>query len=368
MSSSIIIGKIISRCLRFFSSKGGTALPGLIALKINPILLRRLAEQNQLKSIIITGTNGKTTTSRLLGSMLQAQNILFLHNRSGSNLLRGIASTLINQSDIFGRLKIKLAIWEIDEAAVLTAVRQLQPEIILFNNLSRDQLDRYGELDSILKSWQESLTILPQNAQVLINRTDQRLQQLHSPQIIYFGRKHPLGQYHQANILAAQALAHALKLKPTSISQGLQSFRPAFGRGETFIFNKRQVKIILVKNPAGLTAVLNLLRDNQQLNQPLLVALNDLIADGTDVSWIWDANLEILRHRRTPIIVSGLRSADLALRLKYAGVKEQLIHLHPNLHQAWQKFIAQPGQNHNILPTYTAMLKLRQIIFQQKFD
>lgn len=374
MSSSIIIGKIISRLLRLFSSKGGTALPGLIALRINPNLINQIVKKNQLKSIIITGTNGKTTTSRLLGSMLQAQNLPFLHNRSGSNLLRGIAAALINQSDISGRIKVKLArpdsarlaIWEIDEAVVFTAVKQLQPKIILFNNLSRDQLDRYGELDSILKSWQESLSILPADAQVIINRTDQRLKQLHFPQIIYFGQVLSLGHYQQANILAAQALAHTLKLKPSSISQGLASFRPAFGRGETFTFQQKQIKILLVKNPAGLTAVLNQLQDNQQLNQPLLIALNDLIADGTDVSWIWDANLEILKDRRTPIIVSGLRTADLALRLKYAGVKEKLIQIEPSLNHAWQKFIAQPGRNHNILPTYTAMLALRQLLSQQK--
>lgn len=366
MSSVIIIGKFISRCLTFFSSKGGTALPGLVALKINPNLIRRLAEQNRLKSIIITGTNGKTTTSRLLGSMLQAQHIPFLHNRSGSNLLRGIASTLINQSDIFGRIKVKLAIWEIDEAVVPAAVNQLQPKIILFNNLSRDQLDRYGELDSIFKFWQESLSILPTDAQVIINRTDQRLKQLHSPQIIYFGQPLSSGKYLQANIMAAQAIAKALNLKPKSISQGLTSFRPAFGRGETFTFQQKQITISLVKNPAGLTAVLNQLQNNHQLNQPLLIALNDLIADGTDVSWIWDANLEILKDRRTPIIVSGLRSADLALRLKYAGVKEKLINLHPNLNQAWQNFLAQPGPTANILPTYTAMLTLRRLLSQQK--
>lgn len=208
--------------------------------------------------------------------------------------------------------------------------------------------------------------MLPKDAQVIINRTDQRLKQLHSPQIIYFGQPLSLGHYHQANILAAQALAHALKLKPSSINQGLKSFHPAFGRGESFTFNKKLVKILLVKNPAGLTAVLNLLRNNHQLNQPLLIALNDLIADGTDVSWIWDANLEILTDRRTPIIVSGLRSADLALRLKYAGVNEQLIQIQPNLNQAWQKFIVQPGLTGNILPTYTAMLALRQLLSQQK--
>lgn len=366
MSSAIIIGKIISLLLKLFSSKGGTALPGLITLNLNPNLINQIVKQNQLKSIIITGTNGKTTTSRLLGSMLQAQNIPFLHNRSGSNLLRGIASALINQSDIFGRIKVKLAIWEIDEAVVPAAVKQLQPKIILFNNLSRDQLDRYGELDSILKSWQESLTSLPKDAQVIINQTDQRLKQLHFHQIIYFGQPLSSGQYHQANILAAQTIAQILKLKPNSISQGLKSFHPAFGRGETFAFNNKLIKILLVKNPAGLTAVLNLLRDNHQLNQPLLIALNDLIADGTDVSWIYDAHLEILKHRRTPIIISGLRATDLALRLKYAGVSEQLIRIQPNLNQAWQNFLAQPGPTANILPTYTAMLALRRLLSQQK--
>ncbi len=368
MSSSIIIGKIISRLLHLFVSKDGTALPGLIALKINSNLIRQVAEKNELKSVIITGTNGKTTTSRLVCSMLQAQNIPFLHNRSGSNLLRGIASTLINQSDCSGRLKINLAVWEIDEAVVPTAVKQLQPQIILFNNLSRDQLDRYGEVDSVLKSWQKSLSYLPKDAHIIVNRTDRRLQSLHSPLITYFGRTLSPGNYFQANSLAAQAVAQALKLTPDSIKQGLKNFSPAFGRGESFQFRQKQIRLLLVKNPAGLTAVLTQLKDERRLNQPLLLALNDLIADGTDVSWIYDAHLEILKHRRAPIIVSGLRAADLALRLKYAGVKEKLIQIQPNLHQAWQKFIAQPGQNHNILPTYTAMLKLRQIIFQQKFD
>ncbi|MDZ7586870.1 MAG: MurT ligase domain-containing protein [Patescibacteria group bacterium] len=366
MSSAIIIGKLIAFFLQLFSSKGGTALPGLIALKINPNLIRRLAEKNQLQSIIITGTNGKTTTSRLLGSMLQAQNIPFLHNRSGSNLLRGIASTLINQSDTAGWIKTKLAIWEIDEAVVPIAIQQLQPKIILFNNLSRDQLDRYGELDTLLKSWQQSLSLHPKNTQVFINQTDQNLKTLHSPQIIYFGQALPPGEYFQANILAAQALARSLKLKPASIHQGLKSFQPAFGRGETFTYHHKQIKISLVKNPAGFTAVLNQLQHNHQLNQPLLIALNDLIADGADVSWIWDANLEILKNRRTPIIVSGLRAADLALRLKYAGINETFIQIQPRLHLAWQNFISQPGSVGNILPTYTAMLSLRQLLSQQK--
>lgn len=366
MSSSIIIGKIIAKLLKIFSSKGGTALPGLLAIIINPNLINQIVNKNQLNSIIITGTNGKTTISRLLGSMLKAENIVFLHNRSGSNLLRGIASTLINQTNIHGQLKNNLAIWEIDEAVIPQAIKQLQPKVILFNNLSRDQLDRYGELDSILKSWQKSFSNLPPDTKVLVNQTDQHLVQLHSPQIIYFGKTLPLGKYLQANTLAAQAIAKNLKLKPASINQGIKNFRPAFGRGETFSFNQKKITISLVKNPAGLTAVLNQLQDNHQLNQPLLIALNDLIADGTDVSWIWDADLEIMKNRYSPIIVSGLRSADLALRLKYAGVNQKLIQIHPNLNQAWKKFTAQPGQAGNILPTYTAMLNLRQLLSKQK--
>jgi len=366
MSSSLVIGKIITLFLKLFSLSGGTALPGLIALKLNPTLINQIVNKNQLISIIITGTNGKTTTSRLLGSIFKSSGINYIHNRTGSNLLRGIASTLINQTDISGKLKAKYAIWEVDEAAVKSAIIQLQPQIVLFNNLSRDQLDRYGELDTVILSWQAGIDSLPSSSQVLINQLDPRLSKLKAKNLITFGQSLNPGQFFKANIQAATAIAQILKIKNIYINQAVKNFKPAFGRGETFIFNRKPIRISLVKNPSGFNAVLSWLNLQKQLNQPLLLILNDRIADGTDVSWIWDTNLEILSPRTQPIIISGLRSYDLALRLKYAGVNSNLIKVQPSITKAWSDLLNQKGPIFNILPTYTAMLELRQYLNRQK--
>lgn len=366
MSSSLVIGKIITLFLKLFSFSGGTALPGLIALKINPTLINQIVSKNKLTSIIITGTNGKTTTCRLLGNIFKSSGIDYIHNRTGSNLMRGIASTLINQTDISGKLKAKYAIWEVDEAAVKSAITQLRPRIILFNNLSRDQLDRYGELDTIIQSWQTGINSLSSSSQVLVNQLDPRLKKLQAKNLITFGKLLNPGQFFEANIQAATAIAQVLKIKKNYINQAVKNFKPAFGRGETFIFNQKPVCISLVKNPSGFNAVLSWLNLQKHLNQPLLLILNDRIADGTDVSWIWDTNLEILSLRTQPIIISGLRSYDLALRLKYAGVNPKLIKVQPSITKAWNNLIIQKGSIFNILPTYTAMLELRQYLTANK--
>lgn len=357
MSSAIIIGKIINLFLRVFVKNGGTALPGLIALKLDPDFINKLVKTNNLKSIVVTGTNGKTTTCRLVGEILKVNHIPYIHNRSGSNLLRGIASTLINQSDGHGRLSATTAIWEVDEAAVKPAVIQLQPKIILFNNLSRDQLDRYGEVDSILKLWQASIDLLPKTAQVLINQTDKRLMKLRFPKIVRFGKKLSLGQYGLANLEAAKTIANLLHLNPV-----IGKFQPAFGRGEIVSLNNHTVKIILVKNPAGFNSVWQMLHSQKQLDQPLLIILNDKIADGTDVSWIYDVDFNYLKQRKSPIIVSGTRALDMALRLKVAGLSPSRLILEGSI----KKALAYLPQV--ILPTYTAMLTLRKLIFKTKFD
>lgn len=361
MSSAIVIGKISAWIGRIFKLKG-TALPGLLALKLNPQLINQISTYNNLKSILVTGTNGKTTITKLLGDIFKLQQIKFIHNHSGSNLLRGIASTLINQSNVFGKLKTNLAIWEVDEAAVTVAIQQLKPTIILFNNLSRDQLDRYGEIDSILKSWQTAVNYLPDSSTVIINRTDINLIKLTFSNLIYFGRRLSPGQYHLANIDAVKALTEVLNLKPKYTQQAIQEFKPAFGRGEALMLNKKPVQIFLVKNPVGMQAVWEMLNQKQQLNKTLLLILNDLIADGTDVSWIYDVNFNYLKSRKNPIIVSGTRALDMALRLKIGGLNPKLLIVEPNLRRA---LAYSPDY---ILPTYTAMLALRKIIFKQKFD
>ncbi len=425
---SLIIGKMIAKACRVAPFIGGSALPGLIALKINPALINQITERNRLKTIIITGTNGKTTTSRLTSHILNESKISHLHNRTGSNLLRGITSALINQIRLNGKLSANLAIFELDEAAAAKAIKALKPRIILFTNLFRDQLDRYGEIDTLLDSWQHSLKHLPKNSTLIYNSDDPSLNYLASttkiPSISYglpsslktastpsdsadaifcpnchhplkfkaiftshlghyqcsncqFKRKTPTtkysknlttlpGVYNLYNTLAATSLAIKLNISINTINKALGSFTPAFGRAETFKLNNKSTNILLVKNPTGFNATLETLKAKKHLDKPLLLILNDLTADGKDVSWIWDVDFSLLSHRKPPIIVSGIRAHDLALRLKYAGLKPSHILIQPNLKKALKLLSFQNHSPAYILPTYTAMLKLRKILTRQK--
>lgn len=361
MSIAIVIGKLIAFFLHFIRSSA-TALPGLVILKLKPDFISALIKQNKLKSIVITGTNGKTTTCRLITSMFDGAKMSYITNRTGSNLLRGIASTLINQSNLLGKLNSTLAVWEADEAAFAPIIKALRPSIVLFTNLSRDQLDRYGEINTLLKLWQKNIAALPANTQIVLNQTDPLLIKLHFPKIIHFGQNLTPGQYQLHNIEAAKTIGRIFKLKPEIMATAIAKFQPAFGRGEELKLNGHPLKILLVKNPAGFNSVWEMLHNQNKLDQPLLIILNDKIADGTDVSWIYDVDFNYLKQRKTPIIVSGTRALDMALRLKIAGLSPSRLILEVSIKKAL-------GYSPKIiLPTYTAMLALRKIILKQKFD
>lgn len=369
MSSPMLISLITGKLIAGF---GGTALPGLIGLTLTPTLINQIAKKNNLQSIIITGTNGKTSTARLLGAVLTEKNILFCQNHSGSNLLRGIATTLINQSDWSGKINTDWAIWEVDEAAVPEAIKALQPKIIVFTNLSRDQLDRYGEVDYLLRLWQNSLNVLTASARILVNAADPRLKELKHPGLSYFGSATPgaglsyptrfQGKFNQDSLWATEAVCRCLKLDYRLAEICAVKSAPAFGRGEVFKLGNQKYQINLVKNPASYKAVWQMLLSRRHLNQPLLLLLNDKLADGTDVSWIWDVPFSRLDRRRAPVVISGIRATDLALRLKYAGLNPKLLLVEPNLSRAFGRFKNLPGTIKYILPTYTAMRELRRFL------
>lgn len=375
MSSNLVISLLIAKIAALF---GGTAIPGLIGLQLNRTLINQIVKKNKLDSIIITGTNGKTTTARLLGSVLSLAKIDYCHNRSGSNLLRGIATTLINQSSLTGKLKQKFAIFEVDEATVPAAIKELAPKIVVVTNLSRDQLDRYGEIDTLLNLWQKSFDSLPKTSQVLINAADRRLRPLRHPNRRYFGKKqtgtglkYPSqfhGKFNYDNLWAVETIANCLGLDESLVPLAARSSPPAFGRGEVFSLEGKNYQINLVKNPASLKAVWQMLLDRKHLNQPLLLILNDLLADGTDVSWIWDAPLPELERRLTPVVVSGRRADDLALRLKYANLKTKLMIIEPKIDRAFNRLTRIPGSPKYILPTYTAMLELRRYLKKEPWN
>lgn len=369
MSSYTIISLTIAKLLAGF---GGTSLPGLVALKLNPALINQIVKKNQLQSIIVTGTNGKTTTAYLLSKILSLAGISCFRNASGSNLLRGIATTLINQSNIFGIVKSKMAVWEVDEAVFPKAVRVINPSVVIITNLSRDQLDRYGEVDHLLKLWQASLNEMPRESRILINAADQRLRRLKHKNLSYFGKsipglglKYPSrfhGKFNQDSLWAAAAVCRHLKLNPELVKTAAVKSPAAFGRGERFSYRGTTYQINLVKNPASFKAVWQMFLDRRCLNCPLLLLLNDRLADGNDVSWIYDVPFSQLKSRRRPIVVGGSRAHDLALRLKYAGLNPNLIQVKPKISQALNDLKNFPGPIKYIFPTYTAMLKTRQYL------
>ncbi len=159
---------------------GGTALPGLLAERIAPDAASALARPLAGGAVLVTGTNGKTTTARLLADMLAAAGRPVVHNREGSNLTRGIVSALAAAADWRGRPRDAraLALMETDEAALPAAVRALRPRAVAFTNLFRDQLDRYGEVESVAARWREALALLPPDATLALNADDPAVAEL----------------------------------------------------------------------------------------------------------------------------------------------------------------------------------------------
>ena len=418
--SSVLLGKTISSLTKKLNIGGGSAAPGLYALKVDPNLVEKLTSKIPL-NIIITGTNGKTTTSRLISHFAKHCGKKVIRNHTGSNLERGIASALIQN---YGK-KFDIGIWEVDEAAFNTVAKKIKPDVVVFLNIFRDQLDRYGEIDTIVDKWCKTLSSLDKNTKVLVNGDDASLKKLTNcfkAQVKLFGVKDykisgeaisyqkesesldfeatnvklngligssfdlkisnfklkitlPLpGVYHIYDALAAFASASLLNLSISQLPACLKNFSPAFGRVEKLDLPRLDSTgkagfgyIFLIKNPAGATQVFQTIAPQLKSGDTLLLALNDNLADGTDVSWIWDAKWERLQVTgySGQLICSGTRAYDLALRLKYAGFATKNIVIVPELDLALQE--ARKGLKGSlfVLPTYTAMMELQTILVKQ---
>jgi UDP-N-acetylmuramyl tripeptide synthase len=176
------------------------------------------------------------------------------------------------------------------------------------------------------------------------------------------------GLYNVYNALAAASLARALGASLETIAAGLQDFAAAFGRFERIELDERSLLVLLIKNPTGANEVVRTLVAGGA-PRLLLVGLNDEIADGRDVSWIWDVDFEPLLGSLERLIATGERAAELALRFKYAGLSESAIEVVPSLDAALDRGLAltPPGAELTALPTYTAMLALRDLVARRGF-
>lgn len=424
---------------------GATSLPGVVGLKIQPNLIGQL-RRNLAGSIVVTGTNGKTTTSRFVGEILKAAGKPYVHNQSGSNLLRGIATVLTHRTARPRGRKGGRKPWglfEVDEATMPAACRELAPKLVVVTNLFRDQLDRYGELQRTADYLREAFAALPKNTTILLNADDPLVASLGKglPQkVVYFGiedtsvsksglphaadsittptgkllryeavftghlghyrspdrslkRPKPSvavtdvrldgtagsdlkiklgrksvalrlgvpGLYNAYNAVAAAATGHALGVSPAKVAKAISRTAAAFGRTERAVVDGRTVFIGLIKNPTGTNEVIHTVALDGK-PKDFLILINDNFADGTDVSWLWDADFEQLLPIARSVAVAGTRADDMALRLKYAGRNEQHVAVYHSLAKALGESLAKLPDDGTlyVLPTYTALLELRR--------
>lgn len=421
-------GKFLSRVSQRLNLGNGSTWPGHLALRANPHFIQDLLKRSSIKVIFVVGTNGKTTTTSLLSAILQTDKKKILQNTSGANLLNGIASTLLLASSQKGKLNADVALFEVDENAFPKACEVITPDMVIMLNLFRDQLDRYGEVNTIALKWQETLAQLPETTTLILNADDPQIAYLGEKakqKVLYFGGKadtshkaspehaadslycpncgeklqfqtvsyshlgiwrcpacklrspegalrqadyYPLqGSYNAYNTHAAVLAAQTLDIPQNLISRALQSFRPAFGRQETVEYHGKKVEVILAKNPTGFNEALRTI--TQLKAKTVLLVLNDNIADGTDVSWIWDIDISLLKpFDNKHIFLSGTRVYDLGLRFKYEGILMDQVYLSPDLAQTISHATAATSTAETlfILPTYTAMLETRKILTGKK--
>lgn len=411
------LGKFV-QALVSWRPHGGHTLPGLVVEKLLPGYFAAMIQQLPEGVVVVTGTNGKTTTTKMLVELLQAAGKKVVTNPTGSNLTRGIVSSLTRQANWRGRLPYDLAVFEIDEAYAKQFVAQVKPRWVLALNVSRDQLDRFGEVDTVAELI--GVTMRAATEGVVTNANDPRLSRIGQEiadsgvKVDYFGvaadletyfpsdnelvsirtkddttisdpRQTPTveltafegqtasykigqkvyqtslkvtGQHNFQNAAAALALARNLlpKSDDAVLVKQLGEVGIAFGRGEIYTLKDgSQLQLVLVKNPASFRQTLaSYLKDQPNV----MIVINDNYADSRDVSWLWDVDFAPIK--KLPIaMTSGLRAADMALRLSYADIKAQKVE--PDIDTALKEFSQLPGRK-VVISTYTAMLHLYEVL------
>ncbi len=446
LTTALLAGRAASLLSRRLGLGGGTVISGHVVPLIAPDALRTISSRLPHGTVVVSGTNGKTTTSRLAAHLLRRAGLRILHNRAGANLLAGLVAAVVDDSSLNGSPRADVGLFEVDEATLPAAVREVAPQAVVLTNIFRDQLDRYGEVDVIAELWRRALAGLPAHARVALNADDPLVASLGSHvsgHTMYFGiadltwarqgLEHaadarlclacgarylyeasfyghlghyrcpccsvrrpdpdvaairvasrglagtdlevatpggllratlPLpGLYNVYNALAAICIALGFGASLETIADGLAEFRAAFGRLERVEVNGRQLFLALVKNPAGFNQVLRMLADSTR-DGNFLILINDLFADGTDISWLWDVDFEIIAGIAKFVVCSGLRAEDMAVRLKYALVPQERIHVESEPGKALEMalHLTPPGETIYVLPTYTAMLEVRHVL------
>lgn len=444
---AILTGKTVRTVCRLLH-RGGTASPGRIALKICPDLLSQLAAH--VKCIAVTGTNGKSTCTRIIEEGFHREGLSCFANRSGANLIEGITTDFIVNSTLFGKCRFEYAVLETDEAASMKVFQQLQPAVILVTNLFRDQIDRFGGVLNTRDDIRTGIRKAP-NAVLVLNAdcpVTASLSEDVGNKAYYFGiscsasgkcggkgisdlegcihcgekyeydyvtfshlggyRCPSCGSQRQAadfevrdilsqtlsgtrilascliegkkedltldiNLPAVYNIYNALGsfaallqagVHKEAAAKALAGFQCAFGRMEQLNIGRKGGRMILVKNDAGCNQVLQFLHQVEE-DFVLSIYLNNNVSDGRDISWLENAEFELLNSCRiTKIYVSGMRTEEMYSRLIRAGIPEKLIEKQTDCKELIST-LNRSEETVFIMPTYTGMIEARAEIIRQ---
>lgn len=425
----IYLCKILLHICHLFG--GGSSLPGRILLKLRPGALSKLKEG--FKVIMVTGTNGKTTTASMITSIIRQSGSNAVCNSSGANMTDGIASCFIENYKKGG-----WAVIECDEAYTRIVNKYIKPEYMVVTNIFRDQLDRFGEIYSTWDKIKEAIILSPEtelclNADEAIFASDELKNKIH-----YFGFANGsgnaevnvdtafclrcgerlkynfitfknLGDYHCEkcgfsrpkiefsmdeiksatvdgsvavingeeitlsvagvynvyNALAAYSVCSLMGIDSKTVALGIAAQQSRFGRNEEINVYGTDMLLSLIKNPTGCDQCIDTITLYKEPCS-LLLMLNDNWADGTDISWVWDAQFESLNKLDTEkIIIGGTRRFDMALRAEIAGLPKEKFVIAEN-DEAVISQVAACNNRVFALCTYTAMTELRKTMYKKK--
>lgn len=417
-----------------------------------PDAVSRLATKLSNGSVIVSSTNGKTTTAGMIAGILKESGVRTVHNKAGSNMNWGVATALLEAD---GTAEPSLGLFEVDEAWLSELVLSLEPKVVVLGNLFRDQLDRYGELERLADDWASVVESLPAGCRLVLCADDPSIADLRDlapdgVETVLFGiedssralesrphasdpkycrdcgsrysyeshfvghlglyscpdcsRLRPLpditaadihleglsgsrfdvlfgeqrstaslplpGLYNVYNALAAVGASVALKLPLERSVEALSRTAAAFGRSERIQVPDGEIALLLIKNPTGANEVLKTLQQQSEGDGPLdlWIGLNDGIADGRDISWVWDADFELLAASVARVTCSGTRAPEMALRLRYAGWPTEAITVDPDLTDSLFAAVHRAqGKTLYGLPTYTSLLEIHRALAERGY-
>ncbi len=420
-----LVGKITGRQT--------TSLPGEIALKLCPTLISDMNACVGKKIIVTCGTNGKTTTNNLICSALEAKGYTVMCNRIGANMLTGVATAYIEASDLLGRTNADYACLEIDEAYAKIIFKQITPHVMVITNLFRDQLDRYGELDSTVKLLGSAID-MADGVTLVLNADDPVCTQFgmkDGVNAVYYGvsekvledddttkegrfcpvcgaelsynyyhysqlgdffcpecsykrpepdyvinnvsLKTPMkfsingqalevnykGFYNVLNLAAVYVALQAAGEDTDNFADLLSGYKPPSGRMQEFKMNKTVV-LSLSKNPAGFNQAITTVNSDTR-KKDVIIAVNDGVGDGRDVSWIWDVNFPKIKDENlNTLAITGIRLYDMALRFKYADITSDLIT--GSMKEAILAALGTDSEIVYVMVNYTALYSTEEIL------